>query len=257
MRRPLVAGNWKMNGSRESLQQLTADIIDLLNVSPVKSTDLLLLPPYVYIDSIVAAVGSADLAVGAQDVDARHEGAVTGAVAATMLKDVGCTHVLAGHSERRQLFGEDDSQVALKCAMALKAQLTPIVCVGESLQERKDSKALEVVTRQLNAVISLVSAEGIASGLIAYEPVWAIGTGETASPAQAQEVHQALRQALAAHDQKVADATRIVYGGSVKPQNAEALFAEADIDGALVGGAAMDAASFLAICQAADKSVGS
>lgn len=260
MRRPLVAGNWKMNGNRAGLTQLAGSIARLLDErtgkqGPAGSVEALLFPPYVYLSEVAAVVQGSQLAVGAQDADHRDEGAVTGAVAAAMLKDVGCTHLLVGHSERRQLFGEQDEQVALKFAKALEAGLTPIVCVGESLAQRQAGQTLDVVRRQLSAVTDAAGLAGMAKGMVAYEPVWAIGTGQSASPEQAEEVHLALREALRGLSSELADTTRILYGGSVTPRNAALLLSQSNIDGALVGGASLDAESFVAVCQAADGSL--
>ena len=202
----------------------------------------------------LAALGAAaakGIDIGAQDVSEREPGAFTGDVAATMLVDVGCRWVIVGHSERRQLHGESDAVVAAKAEAALKAGLRPIVCVGETLAEREAGQTRAVVARQLDAVLDRVGAAALARGALAYEPVWAIGTGRTATPAQAQEVHSELRARVAARDPETAAALRILYGGSVKPANAAELFAQADIDGGLIGGASLVADDFAAICAAA------
>jgi triosephosphate isomerase len=202
----------------------------------------------------LAALGAAaakGIDIGAQDVSEREPGAFTGDVAATMLADVGCRWVIVGHSERRQLHGESDAVVAAKAEAALKAGLRPIVCVGETLAEREAGQTGAVVTRQLDAVLDRIGAAALARGALAYEPVWAIGTGRTATPAQAQEVHSGLRARVATRDPETAAALRILYGGSVKPANAAELFTQADIDGGLIGGASLVADDFAAICAAA------
>ena len=246
LRKPLVAANWKMNGSQAAnaawLKAFTPRRVSM-------ACDVVICAPAVYLASLVTAAGGID--VGAQDVSERSPGAFTGDVAATMLVDVGCRWVIVGHSERRQLHGESDETVAAKTEAALGAGLRPIVCVGESLAEREAGRTLEVVGRQLDAVIARVGAAGLARGALAYEPVWAIGTGRTATPAQAQDVHAALRAQVAGNGTAEADGLRILYGGSVKPANAAELFGQADIDGGLIGGASLVADEFAAICLAA------
>ena len=206
--------------------------------------------PSVYLAALSAAAAKG-IDIGAQDVSERESGAFTGDVAATMLVDVGCHWVIVGHSERRQLHGEGDAVVAAKAEAALKAGLRPIVCVGETLAEREAGQTQAVVARQLDAVLDRVGATALARGALAYEPVWAIGTGRTAAPAQAQEVHSELRARVAARDSGTAAALRLLYGGSVKPANAAELFAQADIDGGLIGGASLVVDDFAAICAAA------
>ena len=251
--KPLVAGNWKMNGDLESLSELTRGIASSLNDSPL-DCEILVFPSYVYLGEIAGLVQGSALGLGAQDLDVREGGAVTGAVSGNMLKDVGCSYVLVGHSERRTLFGESDQAVADKFAAALAAGLTPIVCVGESLDERKAGQAISVVTRQLQAVTDHVSVDDLRKGHVAYEPVWAIGTGESATPEQAEEVHAELAGFLRQVDAGLSKEIKILYGGSVTPDNAASLFAKQHIDGALVGGASLKTDSFIEICQAAQAS---
>lgn len=248
MRRKLVAGNWKMHGG---LQQNAALLGSLKGAEPRLRCDVAVFPPFPYLADVSLALGGTTLRWGAQTVSEHDAGAFTGEVAAAMLRDFGCYYVLVGHSERRSLFGEGDAVVAGKFAAASRAGLVPVLCVGESLAERESGLTMDVVSRQLDAVIERVGVGALAEAVIAYEPVWAIGTGITATPAQAQEVHAAIRARVAVRDPRVADGLRILYGGSVKPQNAVELFAQADIDGGLIGGASLVADDFLAICQAA------
>lgn len=209
-------------------------------------------PPYPYLGQAQLALQGSPLALGAQSLSEHASGAFTGEVSAAMLLEFGCRYVLVGHSERRALFGETDAVVAAKFAAAQEAGLVPVLCVGETLDERNAGQTASVIARQLSAVLDRVGVNAMASAVVAYEPVWAIGTGVTASPAQAQEVHAAIRAQVAALDIGVAEGLRILYGGSVKPQNAKELFGQADIDGGLIGGAALVADDFLAICLAAN-----
>jgi triosephosphate isomerase len=213
--------------------------------------DVLLLPPFVFLDQVRRLLDGSGIRLGAQDVDWRDDGAVTGAVSAPMLRDLGCGHCLVGHSERRNLFGETDELVADKFAACLAHGIVPILCVGETLEERQGDATLAVVTRQIRAVIDRVGPQGLENVIIAYEPVWAIGTGQTALPADANEVHAGIRAYIGAHDVTLGGSIRVLYGGSVNPDNAAGLLAEEDIDGALVGGASLDADGFAAICHAA------
>jgi triosephosphate isomerase len=249
MRRPVVAGNWKMHGSRASNQVLLRELERRLN--PAWPVDIVVFPPYVYLEAAVRLLGGDTIAVGAQDVCADAGGAFTGEVSASMLKDVGCRYVIVGHSERRRLYHEDDALVARKFAAVVQAGLTPVLCVGETLEEHEAHQAEAVVSRQLDAVIAMSGIASLASSLIAYEPVWAIGTGRTATPQQAQGVHDALRRRIAAQDVNIASQVRILYGGSVKGGNAAELFVMPDVDGGLVGGASLSADEFLEICTAA------
>ena len=248
MRTKLVAGNWKMHGGIAVNQQLLASI--LAGVAGCKA-DCAVCVPFPYLAQAQAALNGSKVAWGAQTVSEHAQGAYTGEVSAAMLLDFGCRYVLVGHSERRALYGESDAAVAAKFAAALQAGLTPILCLGESLAEREAGITEEVVTRQLDAVITGSGIGALARAVVAYEPVWAIGTGKTASPQQAQDVHAQIRARVAAGDAQVAQSLQILYGGSVKPGNAKELFAMPDIDGGLIGGAALVAADFLAICAAA------
>ncbi len=248
MRQPLVAGNWKMNGSRDSAVKLAEAI---LQAPDRASAEVLLCPPFVYLADVARTLKGSGVALGAQDLCAEENGAFTGEVSGTMLRDFDCGYVIVGHSERRALFGETDAWVARKFMAAQKAGLTPVLCVGETLSEREAGTTSAVVSRQLKAVLDAAGIAAFAKAVVAYEPVWAIGTGRTAKSDQAQEVHALIRGLLAAEDAKIAAATRLLYGGSVKAANAAELFGMPDIDGGLVGGASLDAAEFLAICAAA------
>jgi len=249
MRRALVAGNWKMHGSRAMAARLVADV----QASVPADVDVAVLPPFPFIAALAEQHSGTRIAFGAQDLSAHAEGAYTGEVSGAMLKDIGCTFVLAGHSERRQYHSEPDDLVALKFVVAQSAALVPILCVGETLAER-DSGATEVVIgRQLDAVIARAGIDAFSACVVAYEPVWAIGTGRTATPDQAQAVHRFIRTKLAGLDGTIAGSLRILYGGSVKPSNAAELFGQPDVDGGLIGGASLVAQDFLAICTAADR----
>jgi triosephosphate isomerase len=247
MRRILVAGNWKLNGSLQSVRQLVADI--KAGLGDVKA-DVAVCPPYVYIPEVAQLLKGSSLGYGAQDVSDQTAGAFTGEVSAPMLNDFGCKYAIVGHSERRSLYGENDAFTARKFAAARKAGLIPILCVGELLEEREQGITEQVVARQLDAVIQLEGVAALADAVIAYEPVWAIGTGKTASPQQAQDVHAFIRGKIAALDAAIAEKVQILYGGSVKGSNAVELFAMADIDGGLIGGASLAAEEFLTICRA-------
>jgi triosephosphate isomerase len=248
MRRPLVAGNWKMHGTRADSARLVGDLVENEVAGEV---DVVICPPFVYLWEIARLIKSSAIALGAQDVCAETPGAFTGEIAASMLKDVGCRYALVGHSERRALYGEDDRLVARKFVAVQREGLVPVLCVGESLDERERGVTEEVVARQLDAVLAVTGPEGFTQALVAYEPVWAIGTGKNASPGQAQDVHAFIRARLAARDAKIAASLRILYGGSVKASNAAELFAQRDVDGGLVGGASLKADEFRKICEAA------
>jgi len=251
MRQALVAGNWKMNGNRDSAVKL-ADAV--LQASPERaSAEVLLCPPFVYLADVARALKGSGVALGAQDLCAEDNGAFTGEVSGSMLNDFDCRYVIVGHSERRALYGESDAMVARKFMAAQKAGLTPILCVGETLAEREAGTTPAVVGRQLQAVLDAAGIAAFGAAVVAYEPVWAIGTGRTAKSDQAQEVHALIRGLLAAEDAKIAATTRLLYGGSVKASNAAELFRMPDIDGGLVGGASLDAAEFQAICAAASR----
>jgi len=245
----LVAGNWKMHGSRAENTALLDGILSQLNVTNV---DVLVCPPAVYVAEVAAKLQGKGIAVGAQSLCAEAVGAFTGEVSAAMLKDVGCSYVLVGHSERRSLYAEDSALVARKFVAAQTQGLVPVLCVGETLQQREAGQTFAVITEQLDAVVRAAGITAFAKAVVAYEPVWAIGTGLTATPEQAQEVHAFIRQSLAKLNADVATGVRILYGGSVKGANAAELFTKADVDGGLVGGASLKADEFLKICAAAN-----
>jgi triosephosphate isomerase len=248
MRQTLVAGNWKMNGSLEANQKLVEGI--KAGMSADLKSEVAVCPPALYIAQVADLTAGSAISYGGQNLSQEVSGAFTGEISGDMLRDLGCKYVIVGHSERRSLYGESDELVADKYVAALKAGLKPILCVGELLEERESGETEAVVARQLDAVIAKAGIEGIGAGVIAYEPVWAIGTGKTATPQQAQDVHAFIRQRCAEKDGNVAEKVQILYGGSVKPDNAAELFAMADIDGGLIGGASLDAEGFLAICNA-------
>jgi triosephosphate isomerase len=241
-----VGGNWKMNGSRE----MASALVGAITGARLADVDVALFPPAPYLREVCAACAGSPVAVGGQDVSEHESGAFTGEVSAAMLRDVGCTHALVGHSERRAYHRESDALVAAKVERALAHGLVAVVCVGETRAEREAGETAHVVSRQLGAVITRCGIAAFARVVVAYEPVWAIGTGLCATTAQAQEVHALLRSQLAADDARIAGSIRIVYGGSVKPDNAAELFAQPDIDGGLIGGAALKATDFLSICAA-------
>lgn len=250
MRQPLVAGNWKLNGSLASTKELLAGI--KAGIGEVTNAEVAVCPPYILIPGVQAQLIGSPIAWGGQNLSTEAGGAFTGEISATMLLDFGCKYTLVGHSERRTLYGEDNVLVAKKFAVARAAGLIPILCIGETLEERQQGITEEIVGHQLAAVIDLEGVAALADAVVAYEPVWAIGTGMTASPEQAQAVHASIRAQVAQHDAGVADGLRILYGGSMKPGNAEELMAQHDIDGGLIGGAALKADDFLAICKAAN-----
>ncbi len=248
MRRKLVAGNWKMNGSLAANAALVAGIKEGL---PAEACDVAVCVPAPYLAQVQGAVAGSAVALGAQDMSAHASGAFTGEVSAAMLQEFGVQYVILGHSERRAYHGETDAAVAAKTVAALKAGLVPVVCVGETLEQREAGQTNEIVGGQLDVVLAALSVEEAARIVVAYEPVWAIGTGKTATPEMAQEVHAMLRARLGAKSAEAAAKVRVLYGGSMKPDNAEQLLAMADIDGGLIGGAALKAADFLAIIKAA------
>ncbi len=249
MRKPLIAGNWKMNLDRETAVSLARGVGAAVGDGQV---DVLICPTFVHLDPVATAIKGSDVSMGSQDVYFEANGAFTGETSTEMLTDIGCQFVILGHSERRNVIGETDSLISKKVHATLAAGLTPVLCVGELLEQREAGKTLEVVKSQIEGSLEGISAEQMAKIVIAYEPVWAIGTGKTATPEQAQEVHADLRKLLAdRYNQELADTVRLLYGGSVKPQNASDLMACPDIDGALVGGASMKADSFAAIIEAA------
>lgn len=253
MRRFLIAGNWKMNGGPNEAALLLEGI---KAAKPViaENVDVLVCPPFVSLSMAVNYLHDTDISIGAQNLHFEDNGAYTGEISAAMLEESGCNFVLVGHSERRQYFRETDDIVNKKTVKALAHQLAPVVCVGESLAQRKDQVHFDLVSTQVKAALKGISAEEALDVVIAYEPIWAIGTGETATPEQAQEMHAHLRQVLAElYDAETASAMRILYGGSMKPANAEELLSQKDVDGGLIGGASLDASSFTDIISIAEK----
>ena len=248
MRKKFVAGNWKMHGC---IQQNAALLDGLKAHASGLVCEVVVCVPFPYLAQAQSVLDDSVIELGAQNLSEHGSGAYTGEVSASMLKEFGCRYVLVGHSERRALYGETDVVVAAKFAAAQAVGLVPVLCVGESLEERRSGLTAQVVSRQIAAVVDLLGVGALERSVVAYEPVWAIGTGVTASPEQAQDVHFAIRAQIAALSGEVAGGLRILYGGSVKPQNAKELFAQADIDGGLIGGAALVADDFLAICRAA------
>tara|TARA_B100001079_G_scaffold18366_1_gene14607 strand:- start:597 stop:1358 length:762 start_codon:yes stop_codon:yes gene_type:complete len=252
MRRSLVAGNWKMNGS----VAMTDDLLTGLKEGIVQSlpdVDVVVCPPFLYIPLAVQMLAGSTIKVGAQNLDIHKPGAYTGEIAAEMLREQRCGYVIVGHSERRALYGESSDLVAQKVKAAMAAELKPIVCVGETLEERERGDTGRVVREQLMSVLDLNGVDIFPFAIVAYEPVWAIGTGRSASPDQAQEVHALIRESIAELNPGVADQTRLLYGGSVKPENAQGIFSSPDIDGGLIGGAALVASDFLAICESMER----
>ena len=254
MRKTLIAGNWKMHGNLDSVESLISGIKGQLDDS--WQCDILVCPPSIHIDKAVKLTKGSNIAVGAQNLSEQDQGAFTGEISGDMLKDIGSKYVLVGHSERRSLYHETNELVAAKYAKALEAGLIPVLCVGETLEQRENGSTLDVVKAQIDAVITFYQdkAEGLdklGQGVIAYEPVWAIGTGVTASPEQAQDVHASIRQYLSDMNEAVAEKVQILYGGSMKAANAEQLLAQKDIDGGLIGGASLKADEFIAICKIA------
>lgn len=249
MRRILVAANWKMNGNMATNEAL----LEAFKGGFDGSADTAIFPPALYIPQLAESLQGTDIAYGVQNAYFEEKGAYTGELSLSMVKEFGCDYVLIGHSERRELFGETDDVVAQKVEATLAAGLIPMLCIGETLEERESGVTEKVCKTQVDAVLSKVGIAAFEKIVIAYEPVWAIGTGKTASPQQAQDVHAFIRQILAAEDAAVAAKTRILYGGSVKASSAEALFGQPDIDGGLVGGASLIADEFVAICNAAQS----
>lgn len=255
MRPRLVIGNWKMHGSPEFVRQFAGDLgarADHLAGIVGEGVEIVICPTHVHLQAAAEALAGSVVKLGAQDAFHEKTGAYTGEVSAVMLAELGVRYAIVGHSERRQLFGEDNAIVAKKFAAVLEAGLTPILCVGETLQQREQGKTEEVVLAQLNAILEMVGSEGLRGAVLAYEPVWAIGTGQTATPEQAQQIHALLRSHVASQDQSTAAELPILYGGSVKADNAVELFNQMDIDGGLVGGASLKSDQFIAICKLAD-----
>ncbi|MBA3660802.1 MAG: triose-phosphate isomerase [Gammaproteobacteria bacterium] len=251
MRKPLIAGNWKMHGTK---QQASALIQAILKGYHHHSIDVVVCPAFVHLDLVQQACTASDIHLGAQNLYINPQGAFTGEVAGPMLSDLGCRYVLVGHSERRTIFQEDLDLIAAKFNAALTANLTPILCVGETQEEREKNQTESIITNQIQSVIDLVGIAGFKNAVIAYEPVWAIGTGLTATPTEADAVHHFIRQLIAQNNVAMAETIRILYGGSMKPENAHALLSMPNIDGGLIGGASLNAEQFLAICQAAIES---
>lgn len=248
MRQKIVAGNWKLHGSRQFATDLVGQVAAGL---PLPGVRLVILPPLPYLGDLVEDFEGTELVFGSQDVSSNEKGAYTGEVSASMLVDVGASHGLVGHSERRQYHNESSELVARKFVAAINAGLIPVLCVGETLEQREAGQTEAVIASQLSPVLDLAGVQAFAKAVVAYEPVWAIGTGRTATPEQAQAVHAFIRGVVAERDARIADSLSILYGGSVKPDNAEELFSQPDVDGGLVGGASLVAADFLAIARAA------
>lgn len=248
MRQTLIVGNWKMNGSKKSIQSLLSGIA--AGMSEVENATVVVCVPYIYIPLVSEKVAETDISVGSESISEHEAGAYTGEISASMLNDFGTQYAIVGHSERRSIYGEQDTDTANKYAAARKAGIIPILCLGESLEEREQGITEEVVARQLDAILELEGVESLTEAVIAYEPVWAIGTGMTASPEQAQNVHKFIRSKIASMNTKVAEKVQILYGGSMNAGNANELLAMEDIDGGLIGGASLKAEDFLAICKA-------
>lgn len=248
MREKMVAGNWKMHGSLADNKQLLDEVV--VGVNGLKESRLAVCVPYTYLSSVQDALRNTNIAWGAQNVSQYEKGAYTGEISTSMLKDFGCRYVIVGHSERRTLFGENNTIVAEKYLAAQRAGITPILCVGETLEQREAGTTEQVIEDQLTAIIRLAGIESLSQAIVAYEPIWAIGTGKTASPQQAQDVHSYIRTGIAKENASIARELAILYGGSVKANNAFELFAMPDIDGGLIGGASLIASEFIAICRA-------
>ena len=251
MRKKLVAGNWKLNGSSEANRALLAGILE--GLGDAAGAEVMVCPPAVYLSEVAGQLDVTPIMLGAQNVATEASGAFTGEVSASMLQDVGCTHTIIGHSERRTLYRETDEVVAAKFIAAQAVGLVPILCIGETQEEREGGITMDVISRQLRVVLETAGISAFDEAAVAYEPVWAIGTGLTATPDQAQEVHAHIRRIISSADAKIGAELQILYGGSVKGANAAELFAKEDIDGGLIGGASLDAAEFLAICTAAAR----
>jgi len=249
-RRPLVAGNWKMHGNRGEAARLVSEL--LTRGAGAGVAEVIVCPPFVHLADVGRQLAGSRIGLGAQDVCAEEAGAHTGEVSAAMLADLGCRYVIVGHSERRAMYGEDDGLVARKFVAARRHGLVPILCVGETLAEREGNETESVVLRQLDAVVAAAGIRAFASAVIAYEPVWAIGTGRTATPGQAQDVHALIRGRIEKNDATISASLRVLYGGSVKAGNAAELFAMPDVDGGLIGGASLKADEFGSICAAAN-----
>jgi len=249
MRKPLVAGNWKMNGTLESNAELLSSLMQGVSQSPDLACDIAIFPPAVYLYQVAKALYNSTIKWGLQNVNDADQGAFTGEHSSLMAKDMECDYTLVGHSERRILFNETSEQIAKKVEALIKAGIVPVLCVGETLNERDAGKTLTIIERQVKAVFDVVKINNT-DIVIAYEPVWAIGTGRIASPEQAQVVHSFIRSLLIGYNTALSEKTRILYGGSVKADNAQEIFAQPDVDGGLVGGASLKAAEFIMICKA-------
>jgi triosephosphate isomerase len=245
MRQKIIAGNWKMNASKQKTEKLVKEMLAGL---PKADAKIILCVPFPYLNQVQSLIVNSKLYLGAQNVNTNTEGAFTGEVSAKMIKDFSAEYVIVGHSERRMLYGEKDKTVAKKVQVAIDNKLTPIFCIGESLEEKNAGKTKDIVGRQINAVIEFLGINAFRDIIVAYEPVWAIGTGVTATPKEAQETHAFIRGLLAKHNADIAEKTQILYGGSMNPANAKSLLDCADIDGGLIGGASLKAKDFLQIC---------
>lgn len=248
MRRALVAANWKMHGDRVSIKQLVTGLMPALS-GGVNGVDIVICPPFPYLQLVDTLISGVELILGAQDVSTKECGAYTGEVSASMLSDFRVRYVIVGHSERRTLMTESDQVVAAKFEAAQRRGLIPVLCVGETLAERDQGVAEQVVGRQLEAIVDRCGISGFNRAVVAYEPVWAIGTGRSATVQQAQDMHAAIRRLIALQDEEAAQSLQVIYGGSVSPENAPELFAQPDIDGGLIGGASLNAELFVRICQ--------
>jgi triosephosphate isomerase (TIM) len=249
MRRSLIVGNWKLNGTKGLAVSLAKAVMDGVEAS--KDVDIAICAPYVYLPELSSMLKGHILELGAQNVADHDSGAYTGEISAEMLAEFSCKYAIVGHSERREYYGDSNESVAARFCQAIEAGIIPILCVGETLEQREQEQTFQVIDAQLEAVIAKAGIEAFKQASIAYEPVWAIGTGKTASPEQAEEVHKHIRQLIAEKNVEIANNLPIIYGGSVKPNNAESLFSMPDIDGALIGGASLIAEDFLSIYQSA------
>lgn len=250
-RKPLIAGNWKCHGTTAQAKNLIDNICQ--SASQFEDTEILVIPPFVHLSLVKDLTQNTPVELGAQNLYLANDGAYTGEISGNMLKDIGCEYVLVGHSERRTIFSENLAIIATKCKAAIEADLIPILCIGETQAERDSGKTESIIKTQLESVIKEIGITGLAKIVIAYEPVWAIGTGLTATPEQAQVVHAYIRQLIKQNNVDIARTIRILYGGSMKPENAAMLLSMPDIDGGLIGGASLKAESFLAICAAANQ----
>lgn len=251
MRKKLVAGNWKMHGSLSSVRSLLAEI--KAGIIATTEVEVAVCAPFVFLPEVQVYLQDTVIAWGGQDLSIHAVGAYTGDISGSMLRDFGCKYVIVGHSERRSYHAENNELVAKKFAAALRDSLVPILCIGETLEQREQGITEAIISQQLDAVINYNGISSLTQGVIAYEPVWAIGTGRTATPEQAQEIHMFVRSRIGKHNRDIAQETQILYGGSMKPDNARELLAKPDIDGGLIGGAALKATDFLAICAASSS----